>query len=56
MLEKSKFRKPVFPEMKVKANVKALRSRGQSMEVLREKCMKKKKIVCEFNLERYDNG
>ena len=46
-VESSKFRNPVFPEMKVQANVKSLRSRGRVWKFYGEMRDEKNNLVCE---------
>ena len=45
-LESSKFRKPVFPNDKIMANVRALRSKGRVWRFEGESCNEKGEIVC----------
>ena len=46
-VESSKFRSPVFPEMKVKADVKSLRSRGRVWKFYGKMHDEKNNLVCE---------
>ena len=46
-VESSKFRSPVFPEMKVKANVKSLRSRGRAWKFYGKMKDENDNLVCE---------
>ena len=46
-VESSKFRKPVFPGMKVKANVESLRSRGRVWKFYGKMYDEKNNLVCE---------
>ncbi len=45
-IETSKFRKPVFPNDKIKANVKALRSKGRVWRFEGECLNEKEQVVC----------
>ena len=45
-IEKAKFRKPVFPNEKLHANVKALRSKGRVWRFEGESVNEKGEIVC----------
>ena len=46
-VESSKFRSPVFPEMKVKADVESLRSRGRVWKFYGKMYDEQKNLVCE---------
>ena len=46
-VESSKFRKPVFPQMKVKADVESLRSRGRVWKFLGKIHDENNNLVCE---------
>jgi len=46
-VESSKFRSPVFPEMKVKADVESLRSRGRVWKFYGKMHDEKNNLVCE---------
>ena len=46
-VESSKFRSPVFPEMKVKADVESLRSRGRVWKFYGKMHDEQKNLVCE---------
>tara|TARA_B100001115_G_C15703371_1_gene341254 strand:- start:186 stop:641 length:456 start_codon:yes stop_codon:yes gene_type:complete len=46
-VESSKFRSPVFPEMKVKANVESLRSRGRVWKFYGKMKDENENLVCE---------
>ena len=46
-VESSKFRTPVFPEMKVKADVESLRSRGRVWKFCGKMYDEKRNLVCE---------
>tara|TARA_Y100000591_G_scaffold145445_1_gene124916 strand:+ start:364 stop:819 length:456 start_codon:yes stop_codon:yes gene_type:complete len=46
-VESSKFRNPVFPEMKVKADVESLRSRGRVWKFYGRMYDEKSNLVCE---------
>ena len=45
-VDSSKFRKPVFPNERIKANVKALRSKGRVWKFEGETINEKNEIVC----------
>ena len=46
-VESSKFRSPVFPEMKVIADVVSLRSRGRVWKFYGKMCDEKDRVICE---------
>ena len=46
-VESSKFRSPVFPETKVKADVESLRSRGRVWKFYGKMCDENDKLICE---------
>ena len=46
-VESSKFRSPVFPETKVKANVESLRSRGRVWKFYGKMSNEHENLVCE---------
>ena len=46
-VDSSKFRRPVFPEMKVKADVKSLRSRGRVWKFYGKMRDEDDNLVCE---------
>ncbi len=45
-IENSKFRKPVFPQDKIEANVKAIRSKGRVWRFEGESINQKNEVVC----------
>ena len=46
-VESSKFRNPVFPEMKVKANIESLRSRGRVWKFYGKMFDENNNFICE---------
>ena len=54
-IETSKFRKPVFPNEKIKANVMAMARRAEFGDLKVIRSMKKRNCM-QFQMERNDNG